>query len=70
MKKFDLEVENLLGLCLPYHLSNIFTGFVSHKVMFEAAAVVAQSVKCPELRSLEEVQLSQHEFDSRSRHRS
>ena len=32
-------------------------------------AVVAQSVKRPELRSLKKVQLRRHEFDSGSRHR-
>ena len=30
-----------------------------------AVAVVVQLVKCPELRSLKEMQLSQREFDSR-----
>ena len=35
-----------------------------------AAVAVAQSVKCPELRSLKEVQLNWREFDSRSRHSS
>ena len=32
-----------------------------------AVAVVVQLVKCPELRSLKEVQLSQREFDSQYR---
>ena len=40
------------------------------EVLKLAAATVAQLVKCPELRSLEEVQRSQCEFDSQSLHRS
>ena len=34
-----------------------------------AAAAVAQLVKRPELRSLEEVKLNRREFDSRLRHK-
>ena len=35
----------------------------------EEAAMVAQAVQRPELRSLKEVQQSRREFDCRSRHR-
>ena len=40
------------------------------EVLKLAAATVAQLIKCSQLRSLEEVQQSQCEFDSQLRHRS
>ena len=49
--------------------SSFMTFIKTTIVNFPAAGAVALSVKHPELRSFKEIQLSQHEFDSRSRHR-
>ena len=58
---------------LPLAEANVFAAVLSMEIKeteISLFAAEAQSVKRPELRSLKEVQLSHHEFDSRLRHRS